>query len=218
MAGAKADMVYADPPYGIAVRTDWDAEDLKQSGAHSTGKIKKHVKVHGDDVPFDPRPLLEYFADVAEIFFWGGDYFAQHLPTGGSYAVWDKRTKADGEALNVFMGSDFELCWSKHKHRRLMARILWSGLCQGPKEGARVHPTQKPVMLTEWFLQQWGKPGDLVVDPFGGSGSALLGCEKQQRRCGMIEIAPAYCDVIIARWEKLTGQKAERITCESEAS
>ena len=53
---------------------------------------------------------------------------------------------------------------------------------------------------------------DIVLDVFGGSGSTLIACENLNRRCRMLEIDPIYCDVIIERWEKLTGQHAEKIT------
>ena len=76
----------------------------------------------------------------------------------------------------------------------------------------RWHPTQKPVALVQWFFDQYGKEGEIVADLFGGSGTTLIAAEQLGRRCFMMELDPHYCDVIIARWEKLTGQKAERLT------
>jgi DNA modification methylase len=72
----------------------------------------------------------------------------------------------------------------------------------------RVHPTQKPVALAEWCFEHYAKPGDSVLDLFGGSGSTLIACEKSGRRCFMMELSPAYCDVIIRRWEEYSGKKA----------
>ncbi|MBN2167606.1 MAG: DNA modification methylase [Actinobacteria bacterium] len=74
-----------------------------------------------------------------------------------------------------------------------------------------VHPTQKPVALTERMLRNSSQRGDIILDTFGGSGSVLIGCEKSERKCRMLELDPHYCDVIINRWEKYTGNKAERI-------
>ena len=74
-----------------------------------------------------------------------------------------------------------------------------------------MHPTQKPVALAAWFIIQFSKPKDLLVDLYGGSGSTLIACEKTDRTCFMMELDPKYVDVIIARWEKLTGQTAELI-------
>ena len=74
----------------------------------------------------------------------------------------------------------------------------------------RMHPTQKPVALLAEIIERWVTAEGLVADPFLGSGSTLLACETSGRRCAGIEIDPAYCDVIVSRWEKLTSGKAQR--------
>lgn len=73
------------------------------------------------------------------------------------------------------------------------------------------HPTQKPVECMARPIRNNSKIGDTVYDPFLGSGSTLIACEKFKRRCYGMEIDPIYCDVIVKRWEQFTGQKAERI-------
>ncbi len=70
------------------------------------------------------------------------------------------------------------------------------------------HPTQKPPSLHEKALRRCTKPGDIILDLFGGSGSTLIACEQLKRRCHMVEKEPIFCDVIINRYEKLTGKKA----------
>ena len=70
------------------------------------------------------------------------------------------------------------------------------------------HPTMKPVGLIVKLLRNSSKRGDVVLDPFGGSGSTLIACEEQKCTCYMMELDPKYCDVIIKRWESLTGDKA----------
>lgn len=72
------------------------------------------------------------------------------------------------------------------------------------------HPTMKPVKLMAYQIENSTKQGDLVLDPFGGSGSTLMACEQLGRACRTMELDPHYCDVIIKRWETLTGEKAER--------
>ena len=72
------------------------------------------------------------------------------------------------------------------------------------------HPTMKPVRLVGRLLQNSTLPGDTVLDPFAGSGSTLIACEHLGRRCFAVELDPRYCDAIIARWEGITGLKAER--------
>lgn len=73
------------------------------------------------------------------------------------------------------------------------------------------HPTMKPVPLIGGHIQNSSRIGDIVLDPFGGSGTTLIACEQLGRRCRMVELDPVYCDVIVDRWEKFTGQKAERL-------
>lgn len=73
------------------------------------------------------------------------------------------------------------------------------------------HPTMKPVALIERLIENSSRTGDIVLDLFGGSGTTLIACENKKRKCRMMELDPHYCEVIIKRWEKLTGRKAELI-------
>ena len=74
-----------------------------------------------------------------------------------------------------------------------------------------LHPTMKPVELVERAIRNSSKSRDLVLDPFGGSGSTLIACEKSGRRARLIELDPKYVDVIVKRWEEFTGKKATRL-------
>ena len=78
--------------------------------------------------------------------------------------------------------------------------------------GDYVHPTQKPVELIERALINSSKAGDNVADLFGGSGSTMIASEKLNRKCYMMELDPAYCDVVVERYEKLFDKKAEKIS------
>lgn len=73
------------------------------------------------------------------------------------------------------------------------------------------HPTMKPIELVARALQNSSDKRDLVLDLFGGSGTTLIAAEQTGRKCCMMELDPHYCDVIISRWEKLTGETAVRI-------
>lgn len=85
-----------------------------------------------------------------------------------------------------------------------------SDLWEIAKDTNYVHPTQKPVALIGRALKNH-KGSKTVLDLFGGSGSSLVGCEQLDRTCYMMELDPRYCDVIIKRWENLTGEKAVKI-------
>ena len=214
MNGERADLVFTDPPYGMFLDVDYDGMFANDdTRAFDTGK--RFDKVKGDNDDFKPElitTIFDNFGDCPEVFIWGADYFSELIPNrkDGSWVVWDKRCS---EEMDKVAGNTFELCWSKAKHKRLIARIEWSGFhgMNGADSGKRVHPTQKPIALIDFFIKHWGEKANIVVDLFGGSGSTMIACEQLGRKCRMMELDPHYCTVIIARWEKLTGQKAERL-------
>lgn len=207
--GEEVDMVFTDPPYGMDLDTDYS----KMPSTKAQGN-KKYSKIAGDSDDFKPELIqtcLDVFDYCKEVFLFGADYYAEILPNKnqGSWVVWDKRVT---ENFDKMIGSAFELCWSKSKHKREIARFnntLFSGESDARN---KVHPTQKPIKLVEWFLVKWGKSGDKVVDLFGGSGSTLIACEKTNRKCFMMELDPHYIDVIVTRWEKYTGKEAQLIS------
>ncbi|KKN38871.1 hypothetical protein LCGC14_0749260 [marine sediment metagenome] len=205
MGGEKADMVFTDPPYGINLDTDYSSMVGKLKRQHNTTHGHKYAKVKGDDVKYDPAPIFEHWGYCEEIFLWGADYYMQSLPANGSWVVWDKRLE---DSADKMFGSCFELCWSKSRHKRDIARIKWAGIFGTEKEHdhKRTHPTQKPVLLPLWFMEKY--KGAIVADPYGGSGSTLIACEKLGRRCFMMEISEMYCTVILKRWEAYTGKQA----------
>ncbi len=73
-----------------------------------------------------------------------------------------------------------------------------------------IHLTQKPVELAERAMRYSSKRGERILDPFGGSGATMIAAERMERSCRMVEIDPAYCDVIIQRWQEFTGKTAKR--------
>ena len=215
MDGTKADMVFTDPPYGMNLDTDYSSmkSEIFKGGIGG----KKYEQGMVDD--FKPEmisTILTTFDYVKEIFLWGADYFAELLPNknDGSWVVWDKRANGDNDlekdlSSDKMYGSCFELCWSKNKHKRDIARIKWAGIFgMYGEDKKRFHPTQKPQELVKWFLDRYSKEKQTIVDLFGGSGSTLIACEQLDRKCYMMELDPKYCDVILQRWENLTGQKA----------
>jgi DNA modification methylase len=211
MNGEKADMVYTDPPYGLGYIGDF-YQDLKPSnGLKRT--INQFKQLEGDtgDWDYDPSPVLKHFEYCKDIFMWGADYYMWSLPKNGSWICWDK---VGASNLDRMPGASFEMCWSKDKHKRHHITIIWRG-CFGHNRKTdgdkKVHPTQKPVKLAEKFFEYWGKDKTNIVDLYPGSGSTLIACEKTNRKCFGMEIDPMYCQVIIDRWEKFTGQKAVKL-------
>lgn len=210
MNGEKADMVFTDPPYGMNLDTDYS----KMNGSQKNIEFKQRKNVVGgkkyeqgkvdDFTPEIVNNLFACFDYVKEMFLFGADYFAELLPNknDGSWVVWDKRD--DNEQFDKMYGSSFELCWSRNKHKREIARVRWCGVFGTEKEfdKKRHHPTQKPTALVQWFLDRYSKEKQTIVDLFGGSGSTLIACEQLDRKCYMMELDPHYCDVILQRYIK----------------
>lgn len=220
-----ADMVFTDPPYGMSLDTDFS--DMKSRSGTDFQKRKmqgkKYKNVIGDNDDFKKELITTIFDNLGycnEIFIWGADYYAEIIPNrnNGSWFVWDKRSNENDdieilEAMDKIYGSCFELCYSKNKHKRDIVRIRWAGLYGMEKDDTkkRVHPTQKPSILAQWFIKKYSKENQVIVDIYGGSGSTLIACEQLNRKCYMMELDPHYIDVIIQRWENFTGKKAVKI-------
>lgn len=186
--GAHVDLGFHDPPYGISV--------VKPDG--------KMGPVIGDDEPFDPRHLVG-LGSVNVI--WGANNFHDQLPRNGAWIVWDKKRP---EGTNF---SDVELAWTDAKKKAVPCyRVRWHGMIREGENDPRVHPTQKPIKLCTRIIEDYSGPNATVLDLYGGSGSTLVACEQIGRRCLVMELLPAYCDVTIARWEKLTGGTATSLS------
>jgi len=217
MNGEKADMVFTDPPYGMKLDADYSGakSSLSFFGEKGVKGGKKYDNVIGDHDDFIPElinTIFTCFNDCKEIFIWGADYFAELLPNknDGSWVVWDKRANGNNDleadnSSDKMYGSTFELCWSKNKHKRDIARVKWAGIFGTEKEfdHKRHHPTQKPSLLPQWFFNKWGKENDLVADLFLGSGSTMVASHQLKRKCYGMELDPKYCDVIVKRMLKL---------------
>ena len=182
----KVDAVVTDPPYGMK----WDGKvTVGKNGNGAAGARAKHygVTIHDDDKPFDPSP----FVSLAPSIMWGFNHFPQHL-SRGRCLVWLKRKD---DAFGSFL-SDAEIAWCSEGHgvfcfrdQSLMAETL-----------ERSHPTQKPVPLMRWCIEQFPS-AHTILDPFMGSGSTGVACVKLGRKFIGIEIEPKYFDIACKRIE-----------------
>jgi DNA modification methylase len=214
MHGKKADMVFTDPPYGVAYE-----------GGHND---KKRQQIQNDALEGEDLTSLFYGALTAAI-----TVTAEHAP----FYVWF----ASGKSVETFAAfADLPLKlraviqWYKVRSGlgAFMSQYIpncepciyaYKAGCSpqwyGPTDEKTVwelqkesrnefHPTQKPVELPERAITNSSKKGQLVLDLFGGSGSTLIACEKTGRHARLMELDPRYCDVIVKRWQAFTGKRA----------
>ena len=186
--GNTPDLIYTDPPYGM-------------NAVSKSGVLSKNYKtdILGDDdntVAIDAFNLsMQMFKDVKAVW-WGANYYTECLPSSECWIVWDKNNGASDQ-------TDCELAWSNF-------RSVVRQFTMASEKKNRVHPTQKPCDLFAQVVKKFDKNKEFnkVLDLFGGSGSTLIACEQLGKSCYMMELDPHYVDVIIARWEQFTGQKA----------
>ena len=188
--------IVSDPPYGIGY-----AKGAGGRGCHSFAADgnRNREAIIGDDEPFDPAHLLRF--DQVVVF--GADHYAQRLPRG-RWLVWDKLGGKDG--WDSF--SDVEVAWHNKPGAARIFRLMWKGLCQGAgkdKRTKRTHPTQKPVALMEWCIDQAGRPA-VVCDPYMGTGATGVAAMNLGLRFVGVEIHRPYFDEACRRIEEAQAQ------------
>lgn len=205
MDGKKADMVFTDSPYGINAVGD-NGEVGADFGIAKKGKYKKII---ADDTTETAQQAYDIYSQLCDkMILWGGNYFLDFLPASDGWLIWDKR--GESGIRNTF--ADGEMAWCSFHTPVRIYHQLWNGMIREGEHEKRVHPTQKPIRMLSEILRDFTNEGDIILDVFGGSGSTLIACEQTGRTCYMAELSPEYVDVIIARYEKLTGNKAVLLT------
>lgn len=219
MGGAKPELMITDPPYGVKLDQSWRDKAL---GARSMGPGNKNVVVADDRADWF-EAWANFSGSVA--YVWHASAFTDVVKSSLERANFDVKQQIIWNKSIMVMGrSDYhwkhEPCWyaiRKGKpHRWVGDRkqvTVWDAappnhIMSGSKEEKTPHPTQKPVAIYEIPLANHTEMGECVYEPFGGSGTCLIACEKTGRIALSMELDPVYVDVIIARWENATGQKA----------
>lgn len=220
MAGEKAGLMNTDPPYGVSVA----------GGTHDPRDEKNYRsggKIDNDELT---GQKLRQFLDAS--FGLAADV----LERGAAWYVWyaGTETKAFLDAADRIGGMRHILIWVKpnfvfgrsdyhYRHEPVMygwmpgAAHRWLGdrtqdsvweSRAGQDLQKKQHPTSKPIAIATKPIANHTQEDDVVYDPFLGSGTTLIAAEQLGRRCMGIEISPVYCDVIVTRFERLTGEKA----------
>ena len=189
------DLVLTDPPYGMNNNVD-----SRRFSGGTAGHIAKRgnggrfrENIIGDDKPFDPRPFL----DFPYVILWGSNHYSRHLPVGTTL-VWIKKLDA---AFGTFL-SDAEIGWANQGCGVYCTRD--QSLLANTRN--RLHPNEKPTSLMEWCINKFNIPGT-ILDPFIGSGTTAIACERLNRRWIGIEISEEYCRIAKERIEREIAQK-----------
>ena len=170
-------------------------------GAPHVVPVGKYFPIEGDDTTRTAiqaaTTLLGLYPQAIHIW-WGGNYYADHLPPSACWLVWDKETTGHF--------ADCELAWTNQAKAAKLFRHRWNGMLRDSEREKRWHPTQKPAALAAWAYQILGTAQDTILDPFLGAGPSLLAAEQTGRTLSGIEIIPEYVAVSLDRWARLTGQ------------
>lgn len=226
MGGQEANMVFTDPPYGVSIGD----KNATLNSVQKAGMCTENIK--NDTLPPDRLyPLLvKAMTNCRESCADDATYFVTS-PQGGELCmmmmmmmkdaglpvrhilIWEKNsaTFSLGRLDYDYQHEPIFYTWAKkHKNYRKVEfrTTIWK--YDKPRK-CDLHPTMKPVELVANCMKDGTVEGDSVLDVFGGSGTTLIAAEQLNRNAFVMELDPHYCDVIIARWEKLTGDKAVKI-------
>lgn len=224
MDGDKADMVFTDPPYGVSIGD----KNAALNSVQEAGRCCKNIE--NDTLSADELyPILVKAMTNARLSCKEDACYFVTSPQGGELGlmmmmkdaglpvrhmlIWEKNsaTFSLGRLDYDYQHEPIFYTWTKkhHNYRKGQYRTtIWK--YDKPRK-CDLHPTMKPVELVANCLNDATKAGDIALDVFGGSGTTMIACEQLGRHARLIELDPHYCDVIIARWEKFTGMKAEKI-------
>ena len=181
----RAGAVVSDPPYGVGYSHGVGGGKLARSTQFD------HHPIHGDDAPFDQTPWLRF--PVVVLF--GGNHFADRLPPSPNWLIWDKR---DGVCSND--QADCEMAWTNLTGPARLTRHLWNGMLKASEKGEiRVHPTQKPVAVMKWAIEQATTREHVIIDPYMGSGTTGVAAVNLGRPFIGVEIHQPYFDISCRR-------------------
>lgn len=190
-----ADAVISDPPYGIDYNHSGRHGRFSGVGVTKAARTRGNHPIHGDATAFDPAPWVRF----GNVILWGADHFYPRLPDSGRFLGFDK---LDGmKPWDSF--SDIEFAWHSKEGAARLFSMKWKGIAcdkRGENNGLREHPTQKPIALMVWCIQQAGMPGS-ILDPFMGSGTTGVAALRIRRKFIGIEIEERWFDVACRRIE-----------------
>lgn len=204
--GDRPDMIFTDPPYNIDYQGVSDKRD----------KIKNDKMEDSAFVDFLNQTLYGCETMYVCCSWHYAHLFREAMEKIGrkpkAMIVWNKVNPAQ-HLDKYFKQHEIIFYYGDYGGHKTLRGDIWTI----KRQRNTVHPTMKPVELIEMALED-NKDKKIVFDMFGGSGSTLIACEKQNRKARLIELEPKYCDVIVKRWEDFTGKKAMLVNANKELS
>lgn len=196
------DLAIVDPPYGIGMNGHRIAPKARPVPQNSGQALMVSSTDYGVKEWDDAPPPPEYFTELVRVsrnqVIWGANHFIDRVPyPSPCWLVWDKVNGDTDQA-------DCELAWASFKTAVRRFAFMWNGMCQGSPENGRkmqgnkalnedrIHPTQKPVQLYRWILQNYAKSGDHILDTHGGSMSSGVACAMEGFDATILEIDADY--------------------------
>lgn len=217
MQNETAAMIFTDPPYNVNYgSTMKDALRYHPSPNHGRKILNDNLGDAFEQFLTDSISNLLMFCDGAAYICMSSSelhtLYTAFITAGGKWSdfiIWAKNMFTLGRADYQRQYEPILYGWNASKPHYWCGDRNQGDVWEYNKPVRNdLHPTMKPVELVERAIINSSKPGDIVLDGFGGSGSTLIACEKNNRRARLIELDPKYCDVIIKRWEEWTGKKA----------
>ena len=190
------DAVVTDPPYGIGLDKGFGGGGFGFGGRRNDNGARQYAGSWDKERPH-PLAFEAILAAAEQHMVWGGQFFADLLPPQGKWLFWDKC-----QTMPSF--GDGELAWTSLKGDAVK-QFTYNGSGLHAKEKNRVHPTQKPVALMEWCLG-FLPDAKTILDPFMGSGTTLVACQRMGRQGTGIELDPDYFDVACRRVDEAARQ------------
>lgn len=192
----KVDAVITDPPYGI--KRDKGFEGFEGFGGFGIPIARVRYEGEWDNQRPTPEHFVAILAAAPVQIVFGGNFFADMLPVGNHWIVWDK--------LNTMPSfGDCELAWTNVKRNSVKkVTVEYNGLLG--KEQERQHATQKPVAVMSYCVNNYTKVAQSIIDPFMGSGTTGVACMNLGRKFIGIEIEPKYFDIACERIENAQRQ------------
>lgn len=185
------DLILADPSYGIGYKPQ--KHNSKRSMGNRNFCATDQLIGDTGKLDFDAKPIYSQFKNVPQIW-WGANNYADSLPRSRGWLVW---YKAVGMEATDF--SHAELAWTSLDMPIRGINYLWMGMCRaGEHNKRRVHPTQKPIEIMMWCLSFFPK-ANVILDPFIGSGTTAIACERLGKKWIGIEIEEKYCEIASQR-------------------